>query len=196
MASNILSESQQQAALAMMDGRTTDTVIARQFGVEVQVIGRLRRKHGIEPVKGHSKFRPSEQQLAELRECSNYEMERRYGVISQTWRKVRREHGIANYRPPTTVGGVPNKFAERPAKGDGRGRFVFFDHLKSTAIPGRDTSLTGEAASFLRRERFVVYDRQKVRTGTGWQVGHSVLSETQLVEKAKRLGFQQQEWMG
>lgn len=189
-----LTDHQIAEAIAMMDGKTTDAEIGREFGVSDQSIGRLRRKHGIAAVASPRLFQPTEAQLAELREASDKEMQRRYGHSKETWRRVRKRFNIPNFRPPTTINGVPNYWAGNPDKPK-KPKTSFADFFKPSPIPSRDTSLAGEAAAFLQRERFTVFNRAKVGAGKGWQVGHSVLTADQLIAKAERLGFKQEEWM-
>ena len=132
--------------------------------------------------------------IAALRDTSNREMARRYGACPSTWARIRKRHGIDNVRQPTTVGGVPAPWATpQPAKADAP---VMFKSYWRAPDPQRDCSLAGEAASFLRRERFHVFDRAKVGVGEGWQVGRSVLSAADMLAKATRLGFRPQAWMG
>jgi hypothetical protein len=117
-------------------------------------------------------------------------MERKYGTTQGVWRKLRAEHGIAKFRiwtPPSEKVPAPPK---APAA-------RVFDSFWQAPVAARDSSVAGEAASFLRMQRFPnVYNRAKVHGDDGWQVGRSVLSEADMVSKAERLGFQRQEWMG
>lgn len=187
-----LTERQQFDAIDLMGGDMSDRQIADKFGVEAQVIGRLRRKHGIASVDTVRFFQPTEMQIAELQEASDREMQRRYGVWKETWRKVRKRYGIARYRPPTTIKGEPNSWVEKKPKGRSVSEWGF---ASPQPIPPRDTSLAGEAAAFLQRERFTVYNRAKIGMGEGWQVGPSTYDDAGLIRKAERLGFEREEWM-
>ena len=198
MAKPKLTETQRAEAISLMGGDMSDEAIGRKFGVSYTVIGRLRRKHGIPAMtKEHLRFKPTEAQLAELHETSDREMARRYTVATYTWRKTRRRYGVPAFRPPTVINGVGVKVAtgEPNVKREKSEGFNFKDYFKPSPIPPRDSSLAGEAASFLRREGFVTYDRARIKAGEGWQVGHSVLSSQELIAKASKLGFQREEWM-
>lgn len=132
--------------------------------------------------------------IAALPDTSNREMARRYGACPSTWARIRKRHSIGNVRPPTTVGGVPAPWTTpQPTKVEAPGLLKSYWRAPD---PQRDCSLAGEAASFLRRERFHVFDRAKVGMGEGWQVGRSVLSAADMLAKATRLGFQREVWMG
>ena len=188
-----LTDAQRREALGMMDGKTSDAKIAKAFGVSDQVIGRLRRKHGIVPASPSGMyFQPTEEQIAELHETSDREMHRRYGVWKETWRKVRKRYGIPQFRPPTVINGEPNSWVEKPEKKTWKNDWGF---NSPPPIPPRDHSLAGEAAAFLQRERFHVFNREKLGLGEGWQCGYTSLTPSELIAKAERLGFQREEWM-
>lgn len=195
MGKSALTERQQFEALDLMGGDVNDAQIARQFGVSDQTIGRLRRRHGIPAVPSTApKIVPTEKQLVELEYYSNRAMSRAYGGDSRVWGRIRKQHGIANYRPPTVIDGKPNTWAEKPER-SGR-KAQFFDQLPQSPIPPRDTSLAGEAASHLRKERWHCFPRWKVGLGGGWQVGTRVMNENDMIAFAKKKGFKQEEWMG
>jgi hypothetical protein len=137
------------------------------------------------------RLEPTPQQLDELRECSDRDMKKRYGVAASTWARVRQRYGIKRFRNPTTLAGVPTPWAPKPEPkrlGDGL-------QFWRAPDPRRDTTVLGEAASFLRRERFIVFHR-KVQGGEGWQVGRSVFDDAAMLGKAQRLGFRVEGWMG
>lgn len=144
---------------------------------------------------GKPKAQITAAQIAELRTASDREMERRHGFGQGVWRRVRREHGIARFREPTVVNGVPNCWAERkPAAG---GIAQLPSGFWRAPDPQRDYSVAAEAARFLQRERFPnVYNRAKVGLGEGWQVGRAVMSAAEMIGKASRLGFKAEAWMG
>ena len=190
---NALDERQQFDALDLMGGDMNDREIADRFGVSPQTIGRLRRKHGVAPVPNRMHFRPTDAQLAELRVCSNREMERRYRVTCETWGRVRKRFGIPRFRQPTVIDGKPVKWVVKE-KINGN-KAMFFEQLKPSPIPPRDTSIAGEAASYLRRERWHCFERWKIGMGAGWQVGTRVMNEIDMIAFAKKKGFRQEEWM-
>lgn len=133
--------------------------------------------------------------LAALPVTSDREMARTFGGSANTWSRIRKRHGIARFRNPTTLGGVPQPWVEPKPKSE------YVERLPpvtiQTLVPKPDTSLAGEAASFLRRMRFPnVYNRAKVLGKDGWQVAGNVLSEAAMIAKAERLGFQRASWMG
>lgn len=140
------------------------------------------------------RFRVTAEQVADLHLMSDRAMQRKYGATQGVWRKARRERGIASFRPATVTNGVPSPWKVCPEK-TSSAPVSIRDHWRAPD-PVRDHSLAGEAAAYLQRERFSVFNRAKVGMGEGWQVGRSVLSEADMLGKAMRLGFKPQAWMG
>lgn len=141
---------------------------------------------------GKERIDPTDEQLALLPDVSDREMKRRYGSSTSTWSRIRQRYGIERFRNPTTVGGVPNPWVFKPEPK--RSADVVANFWRAPD-PRPDRSVLGEAASFLRRERFIVFNR-KVQGDTGWQVGRSVLDDAAMLSKAQRLGFKVEGWMG
>ena len=189
-----LTQSQMDAIVDLNCKGVNDKAIARHLGVPYLRVWRFRKNNGVKAVEKSNMFVPTYEQLSELDHCSNNEMSRRYGINPQTWANVRKRYDIKPFRPPTVIDGRPNTWAEdKPA----RDLSLLRSLPKSSRLgPSRDYSLAGEAASFLQRERFHVFNREKIGMGEGWQVGNSVLDTDAMIAKAKRMGFEQKEWMG
>jgi hypothetical protein len=137
------------------------------------------------------RFVPTEEQLTELRECSDREMRRRHGNATSTWARIRQQHGIGRFRNPTTLDGIPTPWKVKPEPKRSTDCIQFW----RAPDPQRDHSVLGEAVSFLQRQRFIVFNR-RVQGGEGWQVGRSVLDDAAMLGKAQRLGFKVEGWMG
>ena len=188
-----LTDKQKFDALDLMDGQTSDREIARILGVKSSAVGRYRRSKGIAGIQYlPPMFEPTEEQLAELEHCSDREMEKRYGVNNATWRRVRKRYGIANFRPPTTIKGEPNTWAEKPE----RKPFKVFETIPTSRLPARDHSVAGEAQSFLQRAGWHCFARFKIGLGSGWQVGRNVMNQNDMIAFAEKKGFERKEWMG
>lgn len=138
------------------------------------------------------RFDPTPEQLEQLRYCSDREMKKRHGLCAGTWGRIRKRHGIERFRNPTTIGGMPSPWKPKPEKKDPSFNLISFWRAPD---PQRDHSVLGEAASYLQRQRFIVFNR-KVQGDTGWQVGRSVLDDAAMLSKAQRLGFKVEGWMG
>lgn len=172
----------------------TDREMSARLGISSSSVSKWRRHMGIKP--NDFRYTPSAQQVAELHERSNREMARLYGTSPHTWARLREKLGIDRFRNPTTVNGEPAPWIEKPRP---TAREFSPQPTIVSLAPRGDTSLAGEAATFLRKMRFPnVFNRAKVYGAAhkGWQVGRSVLTEGELIDKASRLGFQRQAWMG
>ena len=175
-----------------------DREIAEALGINKSTVSKKRREMGLPA--NDARFTPTDAQLGDLRTMSNHAMERKYGNSADTWSKMRRRYGIDPFRLPTVRDGVPvSPITGEPVVEKIRlpddSSYSIRQPAVVTALP-RDHSLLGEAAAFLQRERFHVFNRHKVGMGEGWQVGRSVLDDAAMLSKAERLGFQRQSWMG
>lgn len=175
-----------------------DRSIAEALGINKTTVSKKRREMGLPA--NDTRFTPTDAQIADLRTMSNHAMERKYSQCADTWSRVRKRLGIPHYRLPTVKNGQPvspltgKPVVEKIRLAD-ESSYSIRQPAAVTALP-RDHSLLGEAAAFLQRERFHVFNRHKVGMGGGWQVGRSVLDDAALLSKAERLGFQRQSWMG
>lgn len=170
-----------------------DGMIADALGISRGWIGRERRKLGL-----NAKFEriaPTIEQLRELATTSDRAMARKYGNGHDVWSRIRAKHGIPRFRAPTRgKDAAPPK--PKPAKAVSFGKPSSFWALpQPLPVPPRDTSLAGEAAAFLQRERFHCFNRRKVLGADGWQVGRMVLDEPAMIDMAKRRGFTPEPWM-
>ena len=174
--------------------KMSDAEIASVLPIGRSAVSKHRRAMGLPTYD--RRFIPTEDQLTELRDASDREMQRRYGVNAATWRRVRSAKGIAPFRNPTTVRGIPTPWVAPKPRVAAQPFVDPFLGTRASLAPMRDHSLAGEAAAFLQRERFHVFNREKIGAGEGWQVGRSVLDTASMIGKALRLGFKQQAWMG
>lgn len=145
---------------------------------------------------GKPKFIPPAGALDALPQISDREMSRRFGGSAHTWSRIRKEAGIARFRNPTTLNRIPTPWTAPKPRVAAQPFVDPFLGTRASLAPMRDHSLAGEAAAFLQRERFHVFNREKIGAGEGWQVGRSVLDTASMIGKALRLGFQKQSWMG
>lgn len=176
----------------------TDGEIAAAIGFARTTVSRKRRELGL--TANDARFRPTDAQIADLRVMSNHAMQRKYSQCADTWSRTRKRLGIPHYRLPTVKNGQPvspltGKPVVEKIRLPDESSYSIRQPAAVTALP-RDHSLLGEAAAFLQRERFHVFNRHKVGMGEGWQVGRSVLDDAAMLSKAERLGFQRQSWMG
>lgn len=183
-----LSELCRMNALGFNDG-----MIADALGISRGWIGRERRRLGIDAQ--FDRIAPTIEQLRELATTSDRAMARKYGNGHGTWARIRAKHGIARFRAPTVGKDAPPP-KPKPVKLVSFGKPPSLWSLpQPLPVPPRDTSLAGEAAAFLQRERFHCFNRRKVLGGDGWQVGRMVLDEPAMIDMAKRRGFRPEPWM-
>lgn len=171
-----------------------DSMIADALGISRGWVGRERRRLGIDAK--FDRVAPTIEQLRELTTTSDRAMARKYGNGHYTWARIRAKHGIARFRAPTRGNDAPPP-KPKPVKKVSFGKPPsLWSLLQPLPVPPRDTSLAGEAAAFLQRERFHCFNRRKVLGGDGWQVGRMVLDEPAMIDMAKRRGFRPEPWMG
>lgn len=170
-----------------------DRMIAKALGISRGWIGRERRRLGLDAK--FERIAPTIEQLHELATSSDREMARRHGNGSATWSRIRAKHGIARFRAPTVGKDAPPP-KPKPVKAISFGKPPSLWAIpQPLPVPPRDTSLAGEAAAFLQRERFHCFNRRKVLGDDGWQVGRMVLDEPAMIDMAKRRGFRPEPWM-
>jgi hypothetical protein len=171
----------------------SDNSIGRDLGLASTAIARVRRSFGLPTNFLFTRFFATPEQLKELMTTSDREMQRRYGVNNDTWARVRRDNGIPRFRAPTNG---PDAKAKTPKKTASNPLMAGKPYQSAFSKAPRDHSLTGEAADFLRTERWVVINRAKVYGDEGWNVGRMRLTTDELVAMAIRKGFVAHDWMG
>jgi hypothetical protein len=161
----------------------SDYAIAKALGLGRGVVHRARRDAGLSAYT--NLFQPTPEQIEELRTTSNRAMTRKYGKQEGVWARLRIEYGIKRFRAPTTgrdAAPPKQKVAAAP-------RPTVNPHQRTFDIPPPDTSLAGEAARFLRTERWIVVNREKVYGDKGWNVGNMRLDTEAMISMAVRRGF-------
>lgn len=171
----------------------SDPKIAERLSLHRNMVGRVRRKFDIKPtVERHTRFVPTSGQLGELLTASDRAMERKYGINTNTWSRVRRKYGIEHFRRPTSE--------MKPAVKDQRSTpfrsQAGTPYIRTFDIPPPDHSVAGEAARLLRTERWVVVNGAIQDEPGVWYVGRMRMTTEEMVAMAVRKGLIIRPWMG